>query len=130
MRGGLRDCRLGDRGGAAVEFALVAPILLALVFGIIQFGMVMFVQNNMMNAAREAARQHAVGAVTLAGAQTVAQNYLANWGMTFTVTATNPTATEVSVLITVPIKQASMIDVLGLFGSGNLEAKVVMRKEG
>ena len=45
-----------DRGAAAVEFALVVPIFLLLVFGIINFGW-LFGQNlALSNAARQAAR--------------------------------------------------------------------------
>lgn len=44
------------RGGAAIEFALVLPVLLALVFGIIEYGWVFFQQANVLSAAREGAR--------------------------------------------------------------------------
>jgi Flp pilus assembly protein TadG len=50
----------GERGVAAVEFALVAPILLLLVFGIIDFGLGFHAWDASENAAREGAR---VGAV-------------------------------------------------------------------
>ncbi len=44
------------RGGAAVEFALVLPILLALLFGIMEYGW-MFLQNlSVVAAVREGAR--------------------------------------------------------------------------
>ena len=50
----------GERGAAAVEFALVAPLLFLLVFGIIDFGFGFHAWDASHNAAREGAR---VGAV-------------------------------------------------------------------
>jgi len=49
-----------ERGAAAVEFALVAPILLALVGGIVEFSHVYNLQISVTQAAREAARTMAV----------------------------------------------------------------------
>ena len=46
----------GDRGAAAVEFALVLPLLLLLVFGIIDFGRAYNAQVTLTQAAREGAR--------------------------------------------------------------------------
>jgi Flp pilus assembly protein TadG len=45
-----------DRGAAAVEMALVLPLLLMLVFGIIDFGRVLNKQISVTAAAQEAAR--------------------------------------------------------------------------
>jgi len=45
-----------DDGAAAVEFALVVPILLALVFGIIVFGIIFASQISLNTTARDAAR--------------------------------------------------------------------------
>lgn len=49
-----------DRGAAAVEFALVAPILLALVAGIVEFSYAYNLQISVTQAAREAARTMAI----------------------------------------------------------------------
>lgn len=53
--------RRGDGGAAAVEFALIVPILAALLLGIIQFGWYFFIANSTSSAAREAARRVVVG---------------------------------------------------------------------
>lgn len=45
-----------DRGAAAVEFALVLPILLLLVLGILEFGRAYHVQTTLSNAARDGVR--------------------------------------------------------------------------
>jgi Flp pilus assembly protein TadG len=47
---------LRDRGAAAVEFALVVPILLTLVIGIIEFGRAYNIQTTLSNAARDGVR--------------------------------------------------------------------------
>ena len=53
--------RGSDRGAAAVEFALVVPLLAALVFGIMEFGWIFNQQVSLSNAARESARYYAIG---------------------------------------------------------------------
>ncbi|GAA5102533.1 TadE/TadG family type IV pilus assembly protein [Haloechinothrix salitolerans] len=49
-----------DRGAAAVEFAIVLPVLLLLVFGIIDFGRALNAQVTLTQAAREGARLEAL----------------------------------------------------------------------
>jgi Flp pilus assembly protein TadG len=50
----------GERGAAAIEFALILPILVILVFGVIEFGRVFNAQISITNAAREGARSMAI----------------------------------------------------------------------
>lgn len=45
-----------EQGASAVEFALVLPLLLALTFGIIEFGFLLFDKAVITNASREGAR--------------------------------------------------------------------------
>lgn len=56
MKGRQKVKRSCDRGAAAVEFALVVPVLLIVVFGIIDFGRMMNAQLQVSEAAREGAR--------------------------------------------------------------------------
>ncbi len=58
-----------ERGAAAVEFALVVPILLILVFGIVNFGQYLSVRQAATQAAAEGAR---AAAVTIAGGDAAA----------------------------------------------------------
>ena len=51
-----RSSRHGRSGAAAVEFALVLPLFLAIVLGIVEFGRAMMVGQLVTNAAREGAR--------------------------------------------------------------------------
>ena len=49
-----------ERGASAVEFALIVPVLLMLVFGIIGFGIIFAQQLSLGNSARQAASYGAV----------------------------------------------------------------------
>jgi Flp pilus assembly protein TadG len=48
--------RLNERGAVAAEFALLLPVLLTILFGIIEFGMIMYGREVVTNAAREGTR--------------------------------------------------------------------------
>jgi Flp pilus assembly protein TadG len=54
--------RRGERGQATVELALVVPVLLLILFGIMEFGRIFSAYLIITNAAREGARLAAVGA--------------------------------------------------------------------
>lgn len=55
-----RRFRADERGAALLEFALIATVLLILVFGIIDFGRMLYTKNTLTNAAREGGRVAAV----------------------------------------------------------------------
>ena len=52
-----------------------------------------------------------------------------DWNMNFTIVA-NVVDTDVTVRISVPMRDAAIVDFLGIFGSGDLETEATMRKEG
>ena len=68
--------RWRDRGAAAVEFALVMPLLVVLLLGIAEFGYAFFIQATVAGAARVGVRNYAINwsqASTEASAQITAK---------------------------------------------------------
>lgn len=78
--------RLKDENGAVIaEFALVLPLFAFLLFGMIEFGLVLFNKQVITNASREAARAGIVidpdtgGSAYDAWVESIAQNYCSNY---------------------------------------------------
>lgn len=123
------------RAAAVVEFAVVLPLLLTILFGIIEYGWVFMVRQTLQAAAREGAR--------LAVLQTSVEPYtevisrvsevMGPTGLTGYVIAmthaTNANPIE-TVTITVPYNDVSLMG--GFFGTHNydLGGTCSMRKEG
>ncbi len=77
-----RRHRLGDRRGQSlVEFALVLPILLLILVGILEFGIAFRTFQVVTNAAREGARTAVLG-TTRAEVQDVVNRYMESGGLT------------------------------------------------
>lgn len=124
------------RGGAAIEFALVLPVLLALIFGIIEYGWIFFQQANILSAAREGARLGVTVAQDAspnpgATAVTRVQSVLATYGIdaaSATITATQSGAAPqetLTVQIAVPYTP-----LIGLVPTpANLSAQMTMLLE-
>lgn len=134
LRARLRQSLRDNRGVAAVEFAFVLPIIILLLAGVIQFGMLLFLQNHMTNVARETSRRVAVGELTKDEAKTEAEGDLVNWGISYDVDVTVPDGSDpddkdIIVTISAPMSEASLIDILGIFGEGKLQTAVTMRQE-
>ncbi len=96
--------RVEQRGAAMVELALSLMILMLIVFGITEFGRVMYTKLLLNNAAREAARTavvtdpiHAFGAATVA-AQKIYPNGHLTMSPESPTTAGQPITVTVSVL--------------------------------
>src|SRR3546814_4970474 len=71
-------------GAAAVEFAIVLPIFLMLLFGIIQFGSVLFLHNHIVKAARETGRRQAGDeSFDPAPGPNSSETYLSDWEPNF-----------------------------------------------
>jgi Flp pilus assembly protein TadG len=143
---GARRFVLSRCGAAAAEFALVFPVFMLCLFGITAFASTLFIENNMVNAARESVRQMAVleapftagpvqcdstEAQVVGTAEYVACAYLTFWGTDFTVNASTdcPAEDKATVQITLDASQAALMDVFGFFNGKQLTAEVTMRKE-
>lgn len=85
--GSRRTASRDDRGAAALEFALILPILVMLVFGIIAFGYMLSFRQAMSQAAAEGGRAAAVkpagtaNDVRLASARSAINDALASYGV-------------------------------------------------
>ena len=76
--------KLNERGAVAAEFALLLPVLLTILFGIIEFGMIMYGREVVTNASREGARAGIVqgsSKPTGGGNHDDCDNYLTGTGM-------------------------------------------------
>jgi Flp pilus assembly protein TadG len=84
----------GRPGAAAVEFALLSPLIVALLLGVWEVGRLIQVNQILSNAAREGGRQASTGLMTNAQVQTAVLQYLQRAGLpttNATVTVTNLT---------------------------------------
>jgi Flp pilus assembly protein TadG len=132
-----------DRGAAAVEFALMIPILLSLVMGMIDFAWYFYVDHVITNAAREGARAGTLwtraddgngeGRLIPDATQTATTHVVSAGLSSAKVTVTVPPVTpglveEVKVTVAYPVGSVS-----GFFGTtllpANATATSVMRRQ-
>lgn len=122
-----KDC---ERGAVALEMALVLPVLLLILVGILEFGRVMNVQVSLTQAAREGARHEAIhyndGTLDVTGTAKAAAPALA--GLPMTVDPGMPCAPGGKATVTTRLTLPSMTGFLdaGLFPM-NLKGVGVMR---
>jgi Flp pilus assembly protein TadG len=134
-----RPCRNKRKGVAAVEFAIVAPLFFLLVFGMIEFGRAIMVQQIITNASREGARLAVLDGSTGTEVKTAVVDYMHRAAITITADRVTVTPTEpkdagygepVTVSVGVPFSQVSWLPTPWFLGSGTqLSASTVMRRE-
>ena len=117
----------------AVEMAIVTPLLLTLLFGMIEYGWLFTVRQAMVTASREAARTAALPGSTDADITSRVANYMEPLGLTtyqVSTTHSEPGNPVETVQISIPRADVSLLG--GYFGhnSGSLHASCSMRKEG
>jgi len=134
-----RPCRRNRQGAAAVEFAIVAPLFFLMVFGMIEFGRAIMVQQVLTNASREGARVGVLDSQTPTASQVTStvNTYLQNAGITgatVVITPTEPTSATygqpVTVQVTIPFSSVSWLPAPWFLGGNTqLKASTVMRRE-
>lgn len=124
------------RGAAAVELALVAPLFFLILFGLIEFGRCIMVQQLLTNASREGARRAVLDGTTTSDVQQTVSDFLTNAhisGATTTVTPDPPSSAgsgaPVSVTVAVDFRDVSWLPVPRYLGAATLSATSVMRRE-
>ncbi|TGE01928.1 TadE family protein [Methylobacterium nonmethylotrophicum] len=133
QKASLAGLRKADGGSAAVEFAAVAPMFLAISLFIITVGMHLRAQNMIDSYARDAARGVSIGYMTISDAKSfVERNVLKDLGVAVTVeitTQTDPATTDKDVIvsITIPVEQAKKIIPMSEWFPGSIAARAAMR---
>ena len=134
-----------EKGAELIEFALVFPLLLLIVFGIMDFGLLFQRYETVTNAAREGARIAVLPGYAQADVQARVTQYLAAAGLTATPTFayTAPQALNVGgacvtitgITVGYPHQYLFIRNIIGLFGGSGfttttLTATARMRYEG
>lgn len=134
----LREARFGRRGAAATEMALVLPMFIAIVVGMLEFSQAFMAKQAVTAAAQDACRVAILDGSTLTSVQSKAQVALsaAGIGPTAATITTNPTDpssggydTPVSVTVSVPYSAVSSVTTWFLPANTTLSATVTMRRE-
>jgi Flp pilus assembly protein TadG len=132
----VRPRRPVHRGVAATEFAIVAPVFLLLVIGILELGRALMVQQVLINASRVGARQAITLGATTSEVQTAVAEYalsVAVPGVTVNVSPSPSSASAgdaISVTASVPYSDVSWLPAPWFLGGTTLTAQSQMRKEG
>ncbi len=123
------------RGVAAVEFAMVVPIFVVFIFGMIEFGRILMVQQTLINGSREGARQAVLEGATEDGVVEIVSEYLqaASINVPSDYVSVSPDPADVrgnekiTVSISVPFAEVSWMP--PFIYDGNLQATTTMRSE-
>lgn len=129
-----------SKGAAAVEFAIVLPLLFLFVFGIIEFGRALMVHQVLVNSAREATRRAVVPGASDSDVTAIVDNYMGSAGITGYSHSTKVNGSTASlstansgdsIIVTVSVPNSSVS--WGIFGlideNRQFSVAVNMRKE-
>jgi len=132
LRNGLRrgTAIASDRRGAtAFEFALLLPLITAMLAGTLQYGVLYFTYDSMLHSARNGARAMALGTVSTTDIAITAKASLPGWvdrGLV-TVTSASVGANSVQTTISMPSSTATVMPLMPM--PATIDATVTMLLE-
>jgi Flp pilus assembly protein TadG len=139
-----KPCRLfrrNRRAAAAVEFAVILPVFFLLIFGMIEYGRMIMVQQVITNAAREGARLAVLDGTSHNEVKDRVEAYLTSSSIDKThaqvdIYANGTAALEsagfgdpITVSVSIPFTEVSWLPSPMYLGGKTLTAKTVMRRE-
>jgi Flp pilus assembly protein TadG len=129
-----RVCGRRKRGTAVVEFAVVLPLLILILFGIIEFGWLFLVRQTLVNAAREGCRVAVLRTATDADVTERVREVMNPLGFAegsvWSFTATPLTDTVQLVRVTASVEDIALTGGFIISDSYELAGECSMRKEG
>jgi Flp pilus assembly protein TadG len=124
------------KGAAVVEFAVVAPVLIMLLLGMIECGRMIMVQQSLTTAAREGARTAILEGISSSTAKQVVTSFLADTGVTGCTVKVTPDSTAsvahgqpITVSVSVPFTTVSWLPHPFFLGNTILSSAATMRRE-
>ena len=123
------------QAAAIVEFAVILPLLLTILFGIIEYGWIFMVRQTLQTAARDGCRLAVLQTTTAPYTNVLTRvgEVMSPTGLTtYSVSMTHATPVDPVESITVEVPFADVSLMGGFFGprTGNLSGNCSMRKEG
>lgn len=123
---------------SVVEFAIVAPLFFMLIFGMIEFGRMVMVQQVITNASREGARQAVLEGTQTSDVVATVEEFLNSGAVPassaeITVSPDPPETAghgqPVTVTVSIAFSEVSWLPSPMYLGGATLEARTVMRRE-
>ncbi len=131
----MRLIKHARRGAAVVETAVIAPILILCMLGMMEVGYAFMVRQTVTMASREGARAASLPGGTLTDVTTAVDAVMDSANLTGYTTTSNietvtPTDLEVWVGVTIPLNRVSWTGQLFGGGSFDISSTTTMRREG
>jgi Flp pilus assembly protein TadG len=127
--------RTKRQGAAVVEFAVLAPLLFLLVFGMLEYGRLIMVQQIITNASREGCRQAVLEGASSSAIDSFVQSYLSNSSISNATVGISPDPAvagpgdPMTVTVSVNFDDVSWLPTSLYLGGRVLSASSTMRRE-